>query len=297
MAAVHVGINLQPGDDFRQAVYPLFAADEIETVEYSFDTGWGPAGEPEWLAESVNHFAAEDRLLGHGVTYSALTGEHHERQDRWLARFAAEVAKRRYRHVSEHFGFSAAGNFHDSAPLPVPRTPGALRVGRDRLARLADAAGVPVGLENLAFAFGTDDVKGQGAFLDELLAPCGGFLLLDLHNIYCQSYNFRVDPAALLDAYPLARVRELHVAGGSWAEPQGERFRRDTHDGPVPEEVFALVPLALARCPNVRAVVFEHMEGTLPEEAQRERLRADYRRLRALVRECVARSNEVPDGA
>lgn len=280
-----VGLNLHDEDDFRQAAYPLFEANEVEILEYSFDSGWGPAGTPEWQRALIDLYSSQGRLLGHGVTFSPLSGKWEERQERWLQRFSEERRQRTYLHVSEHFGFMTAGNFHDSAPLPVPRTEGALRVGRDRLKRLAEVAEVPVGLENLAFAFGAEDVRGQGAFLEDLLAPVNGFLLLDLHNIYCQVCNFKVDACTLLESYPLARVRELHVSGGTWSHPGGQPFRRDTHNGPVPDEVFALLAPALERCPNVQAVVYEWMGGTLPSEEHQTQFRNDFRKVKALVRE------------
>lgn len=50
-----------------------------------------------------------------------------------------------------------------------------------------------IGLENLALAFTASDVRDQGQFLDDLLAPFDGFLVLDLHNLYCQLVNFDQD--------------------------------------------------------------------------------------------------------
>ena len=80
-------------------------------------------------------------------------------------------------------------------------------------------------------------------------------------------------------------ARAIHVSGGSWAEPRHGRIRQDTHDDAVPDEVFALVAEAIARCPNVEAVVFERLGGTVRDEPDAARLRADYERLRRVVRE------------
>lgn len=281
-----VGLSLMPGDDFRQAAYPLFEAGEVEILEWSFDVGWGPAGVPAWARLLIDAYAESDRLLGHGVTLSPFSGAWQPRHERWLARLAGECRERSYRHVSEHFGFMTAGDFEDGAPLPVPMTPSVLALGRERLLRLADVTGRPVGLENLAFAFGLDDVRGQGELLGRLLDQVDGFLVLDLHNLYCQVANFGQEPERLLESYPLDRVRELHVSGGSWSTPSvpgAAAVRRDTHDQAVPEEVFALVDLALARCARVEAVILERLDGTLGDPVEAEQLRRDYRRLAALV--------------
>ncbi len=283
-----VGLSLLVEPEFAAATLPLFEAGAVDVLEWSFDVHWDAPPLPAWSDELLAHFSATDRLLGHGVTFSPLTASWTDRQDRWLEQFSEECASRRYRHVSEHFGFLAAGSFHDGAPLPVPRTDAALAIGRDRLRRLAEVCGVRVGLENLAFAFGPDDVRSQGAFLAELLEPSDGFLLLDLHNLYCHAVNFDVDVRDLLDGYPLERVVELHVSGGSWSDGVGGRVRRDTHDDAVPDEVLALLPDVLARCPGTEFVILERITGTLRDAAARDRFADDFRRVRSVVHGAAA---------
>jgi uncharacterized protein len=280
-----VGLSLMLEPDFLAAALPLFESGEVDCLEWSFDIGWGPEPIPEWAEELIGLYAREGCLLGHGVTFSPLSGAWHQRQARWLENLAAECRARPYRHVSEHFGFMTAGNFHQSAPLPVPRNETTIRIGQDRLRKLAATAGVPVGLENLAFAFGQQDVRDQGPFLEELLAPVDGFLLLDLHNIYCQMCNFGAGVDELLAGYPLSRVRELHVSGGSWSQPSlpaTQPVRRDTHDDRVPEEVFRLVEWALKKCPQVEAVILERLGGTLKNE-DHAAFQDDFRTLKRCV--------------
>lgn len=280
-----VGLALMTEPEFAQAAYPLFAGGEVEVAEWSFDVLWPNAPAPDWLAALLGEYAPAGCLLGHGVSYSIFTAGNEPRAEAWCARLIEECRSQSYRWVTEHFGFMSAGDFHRGAPLPVPFTAAFLELGRERLARMAEAAGVPVGLENLAFAFSLDDVRRQGEFLEALLAPVDGLLLLDLHNIHCQAHNFRQSPETLLAAYPLARVRELHVSGGSWSEANGETVRRDTHDGPVPEELFPLLTHALRVCPNVEAVIFEHLARGLPDEESNQRFRSDFRRIADLVHE------------
>ena len=143
-----------PTDDFLAASLPLFEVGMVDVVEWSFDTAWSDDDLPPWMPALLDDFAASSALLAHGVGYSTLSARWEPRQEAWLARLREAFARRRYQRVSEHFGFMTADGFAYGAPLPVPFTEGALRVGRDRLERLADAARVPIGLENLALAFG-----------------------------------------------------------------------------------------------------------------------------------------------
>lgn len=279
-----IGLSLEPARDFLRAALPLFEGGVVDVLEWSFDLVANPSGGvPPPIDELLRTYSDAGRLLCHGVTFSLLTAETLPHHEQWYRALDAEFRSRRYRHLSEHFGFMVAGGFHEGAPLPVPRSPELVRLARARLVRMREIAGVPVGLENLAFAFRADDVMRHGELLDELLSPVDGFVLPDLHNMYCQSVNFNVPLSALLDSYPCDRVRELPLAGGSWYQVPDDgdkRVRRDTHDGDVPDAVLEFVPEVLERCPNVEAVVFERMGGTIRSEEEAASFRRQYLDLR-----------------
>lgn len=295
MTAPLVGLSLQDAPDFLYATLPLFEAGEVDLVEHSFDTGWTAHGESPWLRALVDDFAAQGRLLGHGVHFSALSADDDARQTAWLELLRAECGRRAYLHLSEHFGFMTAGSFHAGPPLPVPLTNEAIRLGQDRLRRMHDIADLPVGLENLGFAFGPADVAEQGRFLREILEPVGGFLLLDLHNLYCQSANFGCTLPDLLHTYPLDLVREIHLSGGSWSHPGGgPPFRRDTHDDRVPQEILGALPDAIAACPQLRCVILERLGGTLPGADAQQQFRAEFQTIRALVARAPAPGSRPP---
>jgi uncharacterized protein len=276
-----VGLSLMLEPEFWQAAEPLFEAGAVEVLEWSFDTAWGGRFMPGWARQLLQQFSQRNGLLGHGVSYSLLSAELD--RSRWLAGLAAECRDYGYRQVSEHFGWCASRSFRDGAPLSMPLLPETLRVGVTSLQRFAEVAQVPVGLENLAFAFSLEDVRQQGDFMAQLLEPVDGFLLLDLHNLYCQICNFQISAAELLALYPLHRVRELHVSGGSWSQGPGGRIRRDTHDQAVPEPVFELLALALERCPGVEAVIFERLGHSLGGIDEQFRFRFDFARVQSIV--------------
>ncbi|MGZ3458678.1 MAG: multinuclear nonheme iron-dependent oxidase, partial [Archangium sp.] len=139
-------------DAFREAVRPLLAEGLVAALEWDIDESWGfaPRPVPEWTERLLDLYAEEGALYGHGVWWSVLTAAWQPRQDEWLERLADECHRRPYRHVSEHFGFTAAGPFTRSAMLPLPYCGAAVDIGRDRLERLRAAIGSPAGLEVLA---------------------------------------------------------------------------------------------------------------------------------------------------
>src|SRR5262245_6156327 len=174
-AMPRIGLSMMVEADFIDATRELFEGGEVQVLEWTLDVGWCIDLSDD-LRTTLATFAERDALYGHGFAFSALSGCAHEAHDGWLRLLSRDIRQRRYRHVSEHLGFMLAGDFVHSAPLPVPRTPRTVALGRDRLARLRDTAETAVGLENLAIAFGMSDVLDQGPFLAELLEPVDGFI-------------------------------------------------------------------------------------------------------------------------
>jgi uncharacterized protein (UPF0276 family) len=292
-----VGLNLIDEEAFRVAALPLFEAGLVDALEVDIDNEWGASRgrvqpRPAWQTDLLDLFAEDDALYGHGVWFSFLTARLDERQRRWLELLAEECRRRRYRHVTEHFGWMTSGGFIQNTLFPMPYTRDAVALGRDRLRLLGDAAGCPVGLENLATALGPADATEQAAFLGEILAPSGGVLLLDVHNVWTQAVNLGVPAEQLLRGYPFDLVREIHVSGGSWFQPEHTADRRavrmDSHDGAMPRgAVLPLLATALARCTQLEVVIYER-RGLLGSEAERETYRDDFRAVRAAVEQAFA---------
>lgn len=286
MPEILSSISCNLDENILSAALPLFQAENIDAIEWSFDTLFKFRNIPGWFVELLETFGKENRLIGHGVYFSLFAGGWSKDQQDWLTHLEKITSTFQFDHISEHFGFMTGKNFHQGAPLSIPFTGTTLAIGRDRLQRIYHACKCPVGLENLAFSYSMDDLKRQGEFLDQLVEPVNGFLILDLHNIYCQSHNFNVDFEDLIHLFPINRVREIHISGGSWEDSQiipGRKIRRDTHDDAVPEEVFELLKYCVSQCPNLKYVVLEQLSNGLANEPQRKLFREDFRTLVTIV--------------
>lgn len=279
-----LGLSMMAEAEFVSAVLPLLQSNSIEVLEWSFDTFYN-AEEPDWLSNLLDFYAENNRLIGHGVYYSLFDARWTERQEIWLNNLKEEFHKRNYNHITEHFGFMNTENFHQGVPLPVSLHSKTLEIGKDRLYRLQDAVQVPVGIENLAFSFSLDDVMEQGVFLDKLTEDTNGFLILDLHNIYCQSCNFGVEMQEIIKLYPLHKVKEIHLSGGSWQESvYGKNpVRRDTHDDTIPEKVLSVLPSVLSQCENLEYIIIERLGNTIDTEDKRKSFLNDFETVRRLI--------------
>ena len=270
MSKILSSISCNLDTNILQATLPLFHAEKVQAIEWSFDTLYNHRKIPNWFFELLTAFGKHDRLIGHGIFFSLFSGKWSTSQQDWLDRLKKMSKTFRFDHITEHFGFMTGANFHQGAPIGVPLTLSTLAIGRDRLKRIYEACNCPVGLENLAFSYSLEEVKKHGEFLNQLIEPVNGFIILDLHNLYCQMYNFDVEYDDIIKLYPLDRVREIHISGGSWETsdlmPQ-KIIRRDTHDDSVPLEVFQLLERTIEKCPNLKYVVLEQI-GTGLESAE-----------------------------
>lgn len=286
MSAVRSAIACNLDADILSAALPLLEDGKVEAIEWSFDTLFQVQEIPGWFLELLQAFSEERRLIGHGVFFSLFSGRWSAEQANWLKELQRLSSSFQFDHITEHFGFLTGRDFHSGAPLNIPYSDTTLRIGRDRLARIADACRCPVGLENLAFSYSPEEVKKHGEFLEALVTPVNGFIILDLHNLYCQLHNFSIPYEELIRLYPLHRVREIHISGGSWvqaaAEP-GRVIRRDTHDDTVPPDVHELLRRTIGQCPNLKYVVLEQLGDALKTEESRAAFRKDFTEMEAIV--------------
>lgn len=274
--------------DILAATLPLFAAGKVAAIEWSFDTLFRTPHMPDWFSELLQTYGEAGKLIGHGVYFSLFTGQWSVNQQNWLQHLQKLSREYSFNHITEHFGFMTGQNFHHGAPLPIPYSYATLAIGQDRLARIQDACQCPVGLENLAFSYSLDEVKQHGQFLEQLITPINGFIILDLHNLYCQLHNFNTSFEEIIDLYPLDKVREIHISGGSWENSTVEpdrKIRRDTHDEAVPKEVFWLLENTLDKCPNLKYVVLEQLGNALKTEESKKLFYADFLKMEAIIQQ------------
>ncbi|WP_202409410.1 multinuclear nonheme iron-dependent oxidase [Hufsiella arboris] len=293
MTAIASTIACNLDSDILSAAIPLFEESRVEAIEWAFDS-LDFSEVPEWFSDLIDAYSKEGRLIGHGVFFSIFSGRWSIQQQEWLDNLKKLSARFKFDHITEHFGFMTGANFHYGAPLAVPFNSKTLTIGRDRLNRIYDACQCPVGLENLAFSYSIDEVKKHGEFLETLVEPVNGFIILDLHNLYCQMHNFSISFDEIIKLYPVDRVREFHISGGSWENSSlsGKRIRRDTHDDAVPDEVYQLLDSALDHCKNVRYVTMEQLGSGLKTEESRSNFYNDFLKMQQIVRNKTSVPND-----
>lgn len=165
-----------------------------------------------------------------------------------LARFAALVARFEPALVSEHLAWSAWRGGYAPDLLPFPRTRAALARICDNVARVQDAIGRTILIENpsLYMPLAGHDLD-EIELLATLCARTGCGLLADVNNVYVSANNLGFDAAAYIDALPAAAIGEIHLAGHSIDPQLGAALLIDSHDAPVTDAVWALYARLIAR--------------------------------------------------
>jgi hypothetical protein len=170
--------------------------------------------------------------------------------------------------------WSSVGGRYVNDLLPLPATREALENLVLRVDEAQHALGVRLLLENvssyLALARGE---MPEHSFLAEVAQRTGCGVLLDVNNLYVNQCNHGTSAAAFIAGLPADCVGEIHLAGHTIQDYDGERIVVDTHDTHVCPAVWSLYELAVARFGRVPTLV--EWDSSLPsldvllEEARR----------------------------
>lgn len=153
-----------------------------------------------------------------------------------------------------HFGPRERGHM---LLLPPVLTDDAASAMADGIMRLREAIGREVIPENPPGHVFVGDLHLLDFFARVCERADTGMLLDCAHLAIYQAVCGHA-PLTGLDAFPLDRVVELHVAGGTERETaSGYRFIEDDHTVAVRPETWTIFEAAVARAEQLRAVVFE----------------------------------------
>ena len=177
-----------------------------------------------------------------------------------LNQFARLIDQVKPESWSEHLAWVRGGGRelgHLAAPSRNQSTIHATLSNLDRATRLVGRA---PDVENIASLIDPPaSPLSEAQWLSAVMRGGPSRLLLDLHNVHTNAFNFHFDPYAFLDALPLEKIAAIHIAGG---RPQGERIL-DGHLHDVPDPVFDLLEYVAARVEQPLTVVLER-DGSYP---------------------------------
>ena len=189
-------------------------------------------------------------MVMHGVSMSI--GSTAPLNFDYLQRLKALIERVEPAWFSDHLCWTGVHgiNLHDLMPLPY--TEEALQHVADRVARVQDYLGRRMLLENVSsYVSYSDSQMTEWEFLRAVAERADCLILLDINNIYVSAYNHNFDPYRYLEAMPLERVYQFHLAGHT----HENNLLIDTHDHPIADPVFELYAHAVRRFGRVSTMI------------------------------------------
>lgn len=219
----------------------------VDWFEVISDNFMVPGGNPRRVLRAVRE---RWPVVLHGVSLSL--GSTDPLDARYLDDLAALAREIEPAVVSDHLCWGSHGGAYAHDLLPLPFTKEALAHVAERVLRVQDRLQRQILVENVSsYVAFTQSTMTEWEFLAGLAARTDCGLLLDVNNVFVSAHNHGFDARAFIDAIPVGRVGQFHLAGHSRL---GELLL-DTHDHPVRDEVWELYRHAVTRFGAVPTLV------------------------------------------
>ncbi len=258
------------------AALPEFLQDNLHLVDYIEiipDMFWSDEGRgsqprftalPQWQHQ-LNWLHERVPLVAHHIGMSLGTADFFDTE---YISFIQEM-HRRYNFLwhSDHLSFlklpTKGPHDHNAGiAVPVPYDEEMLQMIAGKMNYICKEINLPFLLENnVYFVEYHEQDYTETDFINRLMhMNNASYILLDIHNLYANSVNQQVRAKEYIDALDMAKVLEMHIAGGN--ELDGTYM--DSHSGPCPDEVWELLDYAVSKAPNLRGITFEFHESYFP---------------------------------
>jgi uncharacterized protein len=245
------GIGLRP----RHFGRLLTGQPPVDWMEAVSENYLAPGGRPVALLEKVRR---EAPVALHGV--SLAIGSTDPLDLSYLAALRALVDRIEPSIVSDHLCWGRHGGRYAHDLWPLPFTEEALAHVVERVGRVQEALGRQILVENVSsYVTFRESTISEWEFLGAVArrGDCG--ILLDVNNIYVSARNHGFSAADYIAGVPADRVAQFHLAGHS----DRGAYLFDSHDARVPEAVWDLYRMAVARFGQVPSLI--EWDDKIPE--------------------------------
>ncbi len=143
--------------------------------------------------------------------------------------------------ISDHLCWTGVLGINTHDLLPMPLTGESLNHVCDRVNMVQDFMKRPLILENPStyLQFQASEMQ-EWEFMSLMAKSTGCGLLLDVNNVFVSAHNHNFDPVHYIKSLPHDQIVQMHIAGPT---NYGDLLV-DTHDQPVPSQVWELYLIA-----------------------------------------------------
>lgn len=254
-ASAGAGLKAQHVDDILQ-----LPATDVDFFEVHAENYMGAGGRPHAQLHAIRE---KYPISVHGVGMSI--GSPGRIDPQHLARFKAIVDHYQPVMVSEHLAWSTHDDVFYNDLLPLPYTNETLQSVVDHVVEVQEAIGRQILIENPStyVTFGAS-TWAEFDFMAEIANRSGCGLLFDVNNVYVSATNHGFSPEDYIDAYPLEKVAEIHLAGHATdSDDDGDPLLIDSHDREVAPDVWKLFDRVLQRTGPIPSLI--EWDNEVPE--------------------------------
>jgi len=252
----HAGVGFKP-EHFRDI---LAAVQPIGFFEVHAENYMGAGGPPHAQLGALRERYA---LSVHGVGLSI--GSMQPLDSDHLARLKVLCNRYKPESFSEHLAWSSHDGVYFNDLLPLPYTRQTLMRVAEHIDEVQTTLGRTMLLENPSNYIGiAESTIPEVDFLTEVAKRTGCGLLLDVNNVFVSAKNQGTDPLLYLEAFPLDRVREVHLGGhNEELDDAGGPLLIDTHASSVADAVWTLYAHLIARTGPIPTLI--EWDNNLPD--------------------------------
>lgn len=187
---------------------------------------------------------------------------------------------------SEHLTFSKVDNAHLYDLLPIPFTQDAIDRVVENILQVQDILGKRLILENGSYYTVLEAEMTEAEFINEIVKRSDCELLLDVNNVYVNSFNHNYDTKNFISNMPLDKVKYIHMAGHHQVN---EKLIIDTHGAEIIHPVYDLFDFTMQQLQHDIPVLLER-DFNIPElsELQTEITNLKQIKQNALKTNCYA---------
>lgn len=164
---------------------------------------------------------------------------------------------------SEHLSYAKCDNAHLYDLLPVPFTRDAVNHVSERIRQVQDLLQQKIAIEIVSYYTPVAPEMTELEFINSVLNTSGCDLLLDVNNVYVNSFNHGYDPYRFIDGLSVENVSYIHMAGHLKV---ADDLIIDTHGEAIIDPVYRLFDYTMRKLKREVPVLLER-DYNIPELA------------------------------
>jgi len=226
---INIGLGLRRDiiEEFldREVIQPDF-------IEFAPENWIGMGG---YWGKKIKRAVEKYPVTCHGLSLSL--GSPEELDYRFMKELKSFLDNNRVEIFSEHLSYTKCANAHLYDLLPIPFREDAVKHVAQRIREAQDFLERPIAIENVSYYTAVAAEMDEATFISSIVEESGCQLLLDVNNVYVNSFNHGYDAKEFIRRMPLDKVAYIHMAGHEKVSPD---LIIDTHGEAIIDPVYQL---------------------------------------------------------